>query len=135
MARPTIFSEELGDLICERIARGESVRKICKDESMPARKTVHLWFLDENKKEFLHKYEIACDIRADELFDELEEIADIPDTTESPMRSRLRVDTRKWYLSKVLPKKFGEKIDVTSGGEKIDNITRIEFMNHEPKGK
>ena len=35
------------------------------------------------------------------------------------LRSRLRVDTRKWYLSKVLPKKFGEKLDLTSLGDKI----------------
>lgn len=60
------------------------------------------------------------------MFDELETIADIPDSKESPMRSRLRVDTRKWYLSKVLPKKFGEKMDVTSGGEKIEsNVINI----------
>jgi len=29
-------------------------------------------------------------------------------------RSRLRVDVRKWYLSKVLPKKFSDKLDLTS---------------------
>ena len=34
-------------------------------------------------------------------------------------RSRLRVDTRKWLLSKLIPKKYGDKIDVTSGGERI----------------
>lgn len=51
------------------------------------------------------------------MFDELETIADLPDDKESPMRSRLRVDTRKWYLSKVLPKKFGEKLDLTSDGK------------------
>lgn len=30
---------------------------------------------------------------------------------ENVHRSRLRVDTRKWLLSKMLPKKFGDKIE------------------------
>lgn len=34
-------------------------------------------------------------------------------------RSRLRVDTRKWYLSKVLPKKFGDHLDLTSDGKAL----------------
>lgn len=43
-------------------------------------------------------------------------------------RSRLRVDTRKWLLSKMLPKKYGDKLDVTTQGDKIEgnsiHITR-----------
>jgi hypothetical protein len=39
-------------------------------------------------------------------------------------RSRLRVDTRKWYASKVLPKKYGDSStlkhsDQTSGGPPV----------------
>ena len=36
-------------------------------------------------------------------------------------RSRLRVDTRKWYLSKLNPKKYGDKVDVTTKGKEITN--------------
>lgn len=86
---------------------------------MPNRATVHLWLLDETKKGFYDQYEIVCNVRAENMFDELESIADLPDKKESPNRSRLRVDTRKWYLSKVLPKKFGDKMDITSDGKPI----------------
>ena len=48
---------------------------------------------------------------------------------EAISRSRLRVDTRKWYLSKVLPKKFGEKMDVTTDGKPIS----IQLVNYGDK--
>jgi hypothetical protein len=69
------------------------------------------------------------------MFDDLLDIADdsskdtmlmkiggkeqIVENREFTNRSRLRVDTRKWYLSKVLPKKFGEKLDLTSDGKAL----------------
>ena len=103
---------------------------------MPDASTIYLWLLDEDKKEFFKHYEEAKNIQAELMFEELLEIADDSsrdtqinesqnggtyETTNHEVigRSRLRVDTRKWYLSKVLPKKFGEKLDMTSGGEKI----------------
>ena len=136
MARPTDYTEELSTEICRKIALGESLRKICKSEDMPNRSTVHLWLLDKEKKEFSDQYEIACNVRAENMFDELNEIADdgsndfMEKTLDSGetveqlrpehiQRSRLRVDTRKWYLSKVLPKKYGDKMDVTSDGKAI----------------
>jgi hypothetical protein len=32
-------------------------------------------------------------------------------------RSRLRVDTRKWLMSKLAPKKYGDKVDLRHAGE------------------
>ena len=138
--RPTIFTKKLALKICNRIANGESLRKICKDTNMPARKTVYLWLLDERKSDFLHQYNTSMNVRTEELFDELNEIADDGSNdymtregrdgetievlnSEHVQRSRLRIDTRKWYLSKVMPKKFGDKIDMTSGGEKLQQFT------------
>lgn len=115
--RPTIFSQELADEICHRVAMGESLNRICKDHKMPCRKTVHLWLLDPEKESFLHNYKISENIRADELFDEIEEIAD--NTEGDVQRDRLRADVRKWYLSKVMPKKFGDKMDFTSDGKPL----------------
>lgn len=137
--RPTTYTTELADKICDRIARGESVLRICKDPEMPAQSTVYLWLLNENNKEFSEKYAQARNSQAEVLFDELLDIADDgtndyvsklnEDGTETEMynaehvnRSRLRVDTRKWYLSKVLPKKYGDKMDFTSGGKEIKSV-------------
>ncbi len=127
MGRPTKFTEKLGKRICDRISRGESLAKIGRDKRMPDRGTIHDWLLDENKKEFYHNYEKAVNIRTENMFDELENIADLKDKKESSNRSRLRIDTRKWYLSKVMPKKYGDKLDVTSDGEKLPQpILKIE---------
>jgi len=120
IGRPTKYTEKLGKTICERIAKGESVRKIVKDPKMPSSSTIFLWLLDEDKKEFSEHYEKAVNTKAELMFEELLEIAD--EKGKDVMRARLRVDTRKWYLSKVLPKKFGEKLDMTSGGEKLEGV-------------
>jgi|TARA_R100001530_G_scaffold1410_2_gene2558 hypothetical protein len=117
MGRPPVYTQELGELICRRIAEGESVLKICKDDDMPCRKTVTTWLLDPDKKEFLRNYESSVNVRTDNMFDDLEEIAG--NTKGEVQRDRLRTDVRKWYLSKVMPKKYGDKIDVTSGNKPI----------------
>lgn len=94
---------------------------------MPSATTIFNWLLDKRHKDFLEQYETARNVQAEMMFEELLEIADDGsndyieretkdgDTyevlnSEHVQRSRLRVDTRKWYLSKVLPKKFGDKI-------------------------
>lgn len=137
MARPTIYTKELADTICHRISEGDSVRTIVKDSEMPSSSTIFRWLLDEEKKPFWEQYEKARNIQAELMFEELLDIADDGSNDwvlregknedewwqqngEALARSRLRVDTRKWYLSKVLPKKFGDKMDLTSGGEKIE---------------
>ncbi|WP_395019806.1 hypothetical protein [Dongia sp.] len=137
--RPTDFTENLATEICLRISEGESVRSIVKDEDMPSSSTIFRWLLDERYKTFWEQYEKARNIQAELMFEELLEIADdgTNDYTtrmrgadgeeeehqilnsEHIQRSRLRVDTRKWYLSKVLPKKFGDKLDLTSKGDKF----------------
>lgn len=109
MARPTIYTEELGKEICARISSGESVRSIARDNEMPAASTIFYWLLDEDKKSFLEQYETARNTQAENMFEELLEIADVEEDTN---RARLKIDTRKWYLSKVLPKKFGDKVDI-----------------------
>ena len=145
IGRPSIYSEELATKICERITDGESLKKICSDDKMPNRSTVHLWLLDKDKKDFSDKYEIAVNIRAENMFDELTDIADdgsndymerknSDGTTfevvnnEHIQRSRLRTDVRKWYLSKIMPKKYGDKMDLTSDGKAIKGNSII-FTN------
>jgi len=115
--RPPIYSKELATKICERIASGESVRTIVKDDEMPSSSSIFNWLLDEDKSKFLEQYESARNIQAETMFEELLEIAD---NKEDVQRDRLRIDTRKWYLSKVLPKKFGDKMDVTSDNKPIN---------------
>lgn len=133
--RPSIFTQEIANEICARISAGESLRRICLDEHMPEARTVHYWLLDKERDAFFQQYSRARTVQAENMFDEILDIAD--DGTNDFMtitkgrdsynvedrevtnRSKLRVESRKWYLSKVLPKKFGEKIDVTSDGKAL----------------
>ena len=136
MGRPTIFTAELCLAICTRISVGESMRSICRGDDMPALTTVMYWLNDPDKKDFLKQYKDAKDIQADLM---AEDIVDISDNStndymerelaggliievvnsEHIQRSRLRVDTRKWVASKLKPKKYGDKLDLTSDGEKL----------------
>jgi len=133
MARPTDYTKELGIDICKLVASGKSLKRIGERDDMPCRSTLHSWLLDDDKKEFLDKYKEACDVRVENMFDELEEIADTSDEDESSNRSRLRIDTRKWYLSKIMPKKYGDKIDVTSDGEKVQPVLVTYIDEKEPE--
>jgi len=121
VGRPSDYSEELVEEICLRISFGEGLVKICKDEHIPSRSTVMRWLL--NNKEFQDKYAQAREAQADYLLEELLDIADdksgdtyedakgnIKVDHENINRSRLRVDTRKWVIAKLAPKKYGDRV-------------------------
>lgn len=141
VGRPSLYTQELADRICAEIASGRSLRLICQDEGMPEARTVHYWLIDSKHEDFFQQYARARNIQSEVMFDEILEIADDGsndymtitkgdkeynvEDREVTNRSKLRVDTRKWYVSKVLPKKFGEKVDVTSDGKAIEGNTII----------
>lgn len=130
--RPSEYKEETFNYILEQIELGKSVKAICEEEGMPSRVTFYRWV--DSKPELLNKYVRAKEAMADSMFEELLDIADATGNDmielsdgrevvnhEVVQRDRLRVDTRKWVLSKLNPKKYGDssKVDLTSGGEKI----------------
>ena len=82
---------------------------------MPNASTIHKWVLD-NVGGFSKHYEEAKAIGAETESDEIVEIAE---THEDLQRAKLIIDTKKWTMSKKLPGRFGDKLDVTSGGDKL----------------
>lgn len=113
--RPTIYSDELADSICLRIANGKSLNRVCRDKDMPDKATVYRW-IDTNQ-EFCDKYREATNQRAEFHFDEMLDIADAVDAdTAEVAKAKVRIDTRKWILSRMNPTKYGDKqqIDNTS---------------------
>ena len=90
VGRPSIFTTELGTKICERIAEGESLRSICAEDEMPVISTVMKWLLEADKKQFSERYEIACNARAELMFEELLEIADDGSNDYMERESRFR---------------------------------------------
>ena len=78
MARPTDYNDQIADVICERIADGESLRAICACEGMPSKATVFRWL--GKHKEFHDQYARARDEQAESFADELVSISDEQET-------------------------------------------------------
>lgn len=112
--RPSKYTPELATAICERLSRGESLRSICRDEGMPTETTVRQWALDDYQG-FYPQYARARDLGLDAMADEVLSIADT-DAGEDVQRSRLRFDARRWYLSKLAPKRYGERLGIEQAG-------------------
>lgn len=124
--RPSIYSPDLAAAICERLVTGESLRAICRDPDMPAISSVFLWM--SVHKGFSEQYARARAEQADAKFDELEELAATA-TPETASVVKLQVDTRKWVLSRMAPKKYGDKVQQEVSGPNggpvvVEAITR-----------
>jgi len=147
--RPTTFEEATGHKIIERMANGESLRAICRDEDMPHEATVRGWVIDggemddsDPRHSFSTQYARAEQMRAMKWADEIVDIAD--DGTndfvksqnadgkdisvldqEHVQRSRLRVDTRKWIVAKMLPKVYGDKMKIDAEGGSFTFVMNV----------
>lgn len=150
MGRPSLYTQELVDLICERLSRGEPLAAICRDAAMPHDNTVRNWM--EASKEV--SVAIACareageewlaaeclqiaDTPAEGITEKWEPVVidnpddpDLPPVTEFRLIERkvedmlghrkLQIDTRLKLLSKWNPKKYGERLAVDHGVQ--DNL-------------
>jgi hypothetical protein len=133
VGRPRALTHALRTEICGRIALGETLREITRRKGMPARSTVCKERLAD--KEFSDQYVRAREIQLEEMEDELLEIADdarndwvekrnatgeVNSWTvngEHIQRSRARLETRKWLMSKRAPRKYGDKVEQTVVGD------------------
>ena len=125
--------EKIFKIIIKKIAiEGKPIRTILKDKQLISPTTFYNWLSDYPT--YMERYAMACDERAEAIFEETLEIADArgadtfidKDGNEKEdkkviARDRLRVDTRKWYLSKITPEKYGDynRVDHTTKGESI----------------
>jgi hypothetical protein len=130
--RPSRYRQKIADEICRRLADGEGLKEICRTPGMPHESTVRAWALS-NYQGFTAQYERARAIQFERWADEILSIADdsrqdtvvrqLPDgSTERVInhehinRSRLRIDSRKWLLSKLLPSRFGDRVSAELTG-------------------
>lgn len=119
--------------VFERISAGESLLSVCRDELMPVKNTIQGWINESEST--MTQYAEAREERAETIFEKILDIADETsgDTymkdgvemtdNEAIQRSRLRVDTRKWMLGKMNPKKYAER---TFQEVKQTNINALE---------
>jgi hypothetical protein len=108
VGRPTDYTPEVAREICDRMIDCNSLRTICQHQAMPDEGTVYRWIA--RYPEFREVYARARELQAMRWAEEVLAIAD--DDTLDPHDRRIRVDTRKWLLSKVLPRIYGDKVTV-----------------------
>ena len=128
LGRPSGYTAEIGELICTRMVCGdngypESLRSICREEGMPDLKTVMRWV--QNNQEFRQQYALAREAQQELHHEDIKEIADnctddirlllgnddgnLAQINHSAIaRAKLQIETRKWIMGKMLPKKYGE---------------------------
>ncbi len=113
--RPSRYTPELAAVICERLAEGESLRSICADKAMPGLSTVMGWLFDDKHEGFPEQYARAREAQAELRADEITDISDGVQhgASEAVQAARLRVDARKWIAAKLLPKRYGNKLQHT----------------------
>jgi hypothetical protein len=112
--RPTDFSEDLAAEICGQIAEGKSLRKVCSAKKMPAISTVMKWLADDEHSTFVEQYAHAREAAADALADDIQDISDgVLNKKYDPQAARVAMDGKKWIASKLKPKKYGDKLDLT----------------------
>jgi len=138
MGVPSIYSDEIAMHITTELVEGRSLRSICRDdEGIPSVATVVKWLANPKHAEFRAQYTLAREAQADMLAEEIVDISNETvmgeETTTKPDGSvevragdmlghrKLQIDARKWYASKLAPKKYGDKLGI-GGAEDMPPI-------------
>ncbi len=121
--RPTLFTEALAELICERLMEGRSMRSICDDSDMPHRVTILRWMGKDDA--FAAKCARARSLQADLMDDMILDVANAC-TNETALADRVKISAYQWRASKLAPKVYGEKVALTGAtGGAIEIVTGV----------
>lgn len=134
MGRPSSFSPDVAEEICTRMAEGKGLRQICALNDMPERRTVLRWL--ESSSDFRHQYARAREALMDWYSEEILKIAfddagdvfidgeKVVNDHARVQRARLKVDTLKWIMSKLAPRRYGD--NPVEEAPPVQQVTRIE---------
>ena len=130
---PHAYDMSIADEVLDGIATGGSLREVCGKPGLPSVTTFMRWLADERNENLRERYARARELQAEYMAEDILSIADeectmvkadkhgsqdddgqgntevVFDST-AVQRNRLRVDARKWLLSKLAPKKYGDKV-------------------------
>lgn len=115
----SLYTEELANRICELLADGHSMRRICQQDGMPDRATVGRWMAD--MPDFAAKCARARIEQAEFHHDQMDDIErDVLSGALEPAAANVVLSNKRWRMSKLASKVYGDKLDVgVSGGIKI----------------
>jgi hypothetical protein len=147
--RPSSFKQETADEICALLAVGQSLREICRQEGFPDISTVMRWLADPEREAFREQYAHAKQAGIEAIAEEILDIADDARNDwmerqsqegenigwqfngEAARRSQIRIDARKWLLSKLAPKKYGDRVQAEVSGPNggpVESRVMVEFV-------
>lgn len=122
------------DEVIKRLSEGEKLSNVLLGENSVMSTTLFYKILEKDA----NKAQLYARVKNDQIEKKFESIEQ--DYLEEPQRDpesgridpawvqlqRLKIDSKKWELSKLLPKKYGDKIDIDAkiGGEIILNVPK-----------
>jgi len=119
VGRPSSYTDEVADIICERMINGENFSQICADPAMPSRAALYRW--RASRPDFDARCARAREALADFLLDKIEAMADA--TTELNVNSqRLKISTAQWRAEKMAPRIFGPRVSTEITGGATINV-------------
>lgn len=124
--RPTLYSEAISDRICNQLIDGHSMRQICAAADMPHRSTVIRWMGADEA--FATKCAHARALQADYMDDLILDTAN-GCTPETAQADRVKISAYQWRASKLAPKKYGEKLELSGNAEAPLAITVVRFSD------
>ncbi len=135
------YPQEVAELICAELEKGRTLRDICRAPSMPDESTVRLW-IRHDRNGFAARYKLARETGCDALVDEMKEIADdesgdlmerqkpsgevelVPNQVKVS-RARVRLDHRRWLVSKIAPRRYGDRLEVKATHDVGHSLTEM----------
>jgi hypothetical protein len=102
-----LYTPALADTICRRIAEGESLRAICRDPEFPSEGAIRGW-AREDRDGFGSRYRLARELQLAHWADVIIDIADEADR--DPRDRQIRIEARKWVMSKLAPRRYGDRL-------------------------
>lgn len=122
----TRFTQGVADAICTRVASGESLSSICgpdRPRSFPDQVGVQRWLAEEPG--FARRMEMAREALAEFYVEQMLKIADGEDSQAKDARDKTRIETRKWLVAKLSPRRYGDKPVVAAAPE----AAPVEFLD------
>ena len=121
----TRYTPEFAAEVCRRMSEGDSLRQVCRDNGVPE-STVRQWVRD-NPDDFASQYQAARVLQVESWSDLIVELSNRDDL--EPNDKRLRVDTLKWLMSKLAPKRYGERLLVAGDAENPLQVKQVSLSS------
>jgi hypothetical protein len=106
VGRPSSYTDEIADAICERMLEGESLVQICRDPAMPSRASVYRW--QDVRPDFEAKCARAREGLAEARVQEIEDLANAT-TKENVDEMKVKISTKQWIAMKMAPRIYGDR--------------------------